>query len=276
MMNRRTTALLAAAFLWGTHAQAQMTERPPFSDAVRVGDILYLSGQIGIVPQEGRLAPGGMAEEARQTLDNIGEILRTNGLGFDDVFKCTVMLTDMSRWAEFNQVYAGYFNPERLPARSALGVNALALGAQTEIECLARFPGSGSLARSVSSERIPPLGPYSLAVIAGNLVFVSGVIPFNPETRAFASSDFTSQMAQALENLDRSLQAAGVARSQVVKTTVFLRNASDMAAMNEAYAAYFGDVRPARTTVPGIDWGREDLLVEIDAVAVAPVQAGME
>jgi reactive intermediate/imine deaminase len=248
-------------------AAAQVPQRLPFSEAVRVGDILYLSGQIGAAPGGTGLVPGGLPAEARQAMDNIGAVLRGRGLSFRDVFRCTVMLTDMSRWGEFNQVYVSYFDADHLPARSAIGASALALGAQTEIECVARFP---VVARPVTSEALPALGPYSPAVIAGNLVFLSGVVPFNSETRAFAPSDIHSQMQQALANLDRALRAAGVTRADVVKTTLFLRNASDMAAMNEAYAAFFGSTRPARTTVPGVNWGRDDLLVEIDAIALAP------
>lgn len=112
----------------------------PFSEAVRVDDILYLSGQIGARPGEMALVEGGMAAQARQTMDNIGAALARRGLGFDDVFKCTVMLADMSRWGEFNAVYVTFFKPERLPARSAFGAAGLALGAQVEVECLARFP----------------------------------------------------------------------------------------------------------------------------------------
>jgi reactive intermediate/imine deaminase len=109
----------------------------PFSQAVRVGDVLYLSGALGNKPGTLELVPGGMAAEARQTMENIGAVLRENGLAFRDVFKCTVMLADMSKWADFNKVYIGYFEPDRLPARSAFGANGLALGAQVEVECWA-------------------------------------------------------------------------------------------------------------------------------------------
>ena len=109
----------------------------PFSAAVRVGDVLYLSGQLGNVPGKLELVPGGMEAEARQTMENIKTVLAENGLTFDDVVKATVMLADMSKWADFNKVYVTYFKPDRLPARSAFGANALALGAQVEVEVMA-------------------------------------------------------------------------------------------------------------------------------------------
>jgi 2-iminobutanoate/2-iminopropanoate deaminase len=119
------------------NSPAVAAAKPPFSQAVRVGDALYLSGSIGIVPGTRQLAPGGIDAEARQTMENIGAVLKANGLSFGDVFKCTAMLADMSNWEAFNKVYVTYFEPGRLPARSAFGASALALGAQLELECWA-------------------------------------------------------------------------------------------------------------------------------------------
>ena len=109
----------------------------PFSQAVQVGEVLYLSGQIGNLPGTLKLAPGGLAAETRQTMENIGAMLKENGLSFADVFKVTVMLADMSQWQDFNKVYVTWFDPDRLPARSAFGASGLALGAQVELECMA-------------------------------------------------------------------------------------------------------------------------------------------
>jgi 2-iminobutanoate/2-iminopropanoate deaminase len=119
------------------NSPAAAAAKLPFSQAVRVGDILYLSGNLGNVPGTMGLVPGGMEAEARQTMENIGAILKANDLSFDDVFKCTVMIADMAQWGAFNKVYVTYFKPGRLPARSAFGANGLALGAQVELECWA-------------------------------------------------------------------------------------------------------------------------------------------
>ena len=107
----------------------------PFSDAVRAGDILYLSGQIGI-GADGRL-PEGIEAQTRQAMENIGAILRQAGRGWNDVIHCTAMLDNMSDWPAFNRVYVTYFTPGRLPARSAFGTDGLALGALIELECQA-------------------------------------------------------------------------------------------------------------------------------------------
>ena len=108
----------------------------PLSEAVRVGDTLYLSGQVGIVPGTMNLAPGGLEGETRQTMENIKTSLQAHGYSMNDLVKCLVMLADVSQWATFNEIYKTYFN-ERYPARSAFGANGLAIGAQVEIECIA-------------------------------------------------------------------------------------------------------------------------------------------
>ncbi|MHD0306768.1 RidA family protein [Rhodococcus erythropolis] len=110
----------------------------PFSTGVRVGDVLYLSGQIGMLP-DGTLADGFEAQ-ARQTMENIVASLIAYGSGVEAIFKCTVMLDNMSRWQEFNKVYLEYFPASRLPARSAFGTDGLALGAHMEVECMAYTP----------------------------------------------------------------------------------------------------------------------------------------
>ena len=108
----------------------------PLSEAVRVGDTLYLSGQVGIVPGTMNLAPGGLEGETRQTMENIKTTLEAHGYSMNDVVKCLVMLADVSQWATFNDVYKTYFD-EPYPARSAFGANGLAIGAQVEVECIA-------------------------------------------------------------------------------------------------------------------------------------------
>jgi reactive intermediate/imine deaminase len=108
----------------------------PFSEAVRVGDMLYLSGQVGTVPGTTELVPGGIKEETRQTLENIKVILERNGSALNRVFKCTVFLADISEWPKMNEVYRTYF-PKSPPARSAMAASGLALNARVEIECIA-------------------------------------------------------------------------------------------------------------------------------------------
>ena len=108
----------------------------PFSEAVRVGDMLYLSGQLGTDPATKQIVPGGLAAETRQTLENIKRTLEKYGSSMDRVVNVSVMLADMSEWTEMNKVYVTYF-PDNRPARNAFGAAGLALGARIEIVCVA-------------------------------------------------------------------------------------------------------------------------------------------
>lgn len=110
----------------------------PFSEAVRSGDLLFLSGQIGTVPGgDNALAPGGIGPQAEQTLRNIRAVLERHGASMRDVVKCTVFLADIGDWPAFNEVYRKHFNAP-FPARSALAASGLALGAKVEVECIAQ------------------------------------------------------------------------------------------------------------------------------------------
>jgi 2-iminobutanoate/2-iminopropanoate deaminase len=118
------------------HFSANPDMQLPFSDAVRVGHMLYLSGKIGNIPGTRNLAEGGIAGETRQALENIKGSLEKYGSSLGEVVKCTVFLADIAEWGAMNEVYVTYF-PVDPPARSALGSSGLALGARVEIECLA-------------------------------------------------------------------------------------------------------------------------------------------
>jgi enamine deaminase RidA (YjgF/YER057c/UK114 family) len=114
-----------------------------YSAAVRVGDVLYLTGQIG-TRADGTL-PDSVTEQSRLTMENMSAELKSRGSSLDDVFKCTVMLDDISTWADFNKVYVKYFKPNRLPARDAFGVKGLALpGLKVELVCMAYSPPPGA------------------------------------------------------------------------------------------------------------------------------------
>ena len=148
-MRHSLLALLGgAALLGGCSSAPPQTQRPapefltpygvpryPFSPAVRVGDVLYLSGQIG-TDSTGKLVAGGIEAETRQTMENNRDVLVRTGSSLDRVVKCTVMMADMREWPAMNTVYATFF-PSNRPARSAFGATGLALSARVEIECIA-------------------------------------------------------------------------------------------------------------------------------------------
>ena len=121
---------------------------------------------------------------------------------------------------------------------------------------------------TISTENAPgAIGPYSQAVRAGNLVFCSGQIPLDPQTGEFVSDDIAGQTRQVLKNLSAVLEAAGTSLNNVVKTTVFLSDMNDFVKMNEIYAEFFGENKPARATVQAARLPR-DAKVEIECIAV--------
>ncbi|MBA3894879.1 MAG: RidA family protein [Gemmatimonadales bacterium] len=145
-----TRLVLAATLLAGCEGAGARPPEPsfipvggntalPFSAAVRVGDMLYLAGQLG-TDSTGKLVSGGIGPETRQAMENIRAVVERNGSSMDRVVKCLVMLADMGEWGAMNAVYVAFF-PTAFPARSAMGANGLALGARVEIECLAVASG---------------------------------------------------------------------------------------------------------------------------------------
>ncbi len=120
----------------------------------------------------------------------------------------------------------------------------------------------------ISTDKAPgAIGPYSQAIKAGNMVFCSGQIPIDVGTGEFVSEDITEQTEQVLRNLSVVLEAAGTDLNNVVKTTVFLADMNDFAAMNEVYAKFFSENKPARATVQAARLPK-DAKVEIECIAV--------
>jgi reactive intermediate/imine deaminase len=137
---RLSVIAAAAALLAASAAQAAPAEyyppanpKSPFSEAVKAGGFLIASGQLGLRPGQ----PGTFEDEARRAMDNVSAVLARHGASMDNVVKCTVLLTDMGKFAAFNDIYVSYFKPGHLPARTAMGAAALAAGGNVEVECWA-------------------------------------------------------------------------------------------------------------------------------------------
>lgn len=144
LVMRSTTTVIAFLLMVPGMAAAQekeviqmpgALEGLPFSSAVRVGNMIYLSGQIGLLPGSRELAPGGVGPETRQTLENIRRVLEYAGSSLERVVKCTVFLRDIGDYQAMNEAYRSFFLTDP-PARSTVAGSGLALGARVEIECI--------------------------------------------------------------------------------------------------------------------------------------------
>lgn len=121
--------------------------------------------------------------------------------------------------------------------------------------------------KAISTEKAPAaIGPYSQAIESNGMVFVSGQLPIDPETGVFASSDIMGQTRQSLTNMRNILESEGLYLSNVVKTTVFLSDMNNFAAMNEVYSSFFSSPFPARSAV-AVKTLPKDALVEIECIA---------
>ncbi len=141
----RALSVVALLALFPTFVAAQQPQflQPngpspyPFSPAVRVGNMLYLAGQMGTSADANGVVPGGIAAETRATMNNIKDVLEKSGSDMEHVVKCSVFLADMKEWPAMNDVYRTFFKNGRYPARSAFGTNGLANNGRVEIECIA-------------------------------------------------------------------------------------------------------------------------------------------
>jgi 2-iminobutanoate/2-iminopropanoate deaminase len=140
-MMSKTSALLASLLLPALAFAGPSKYIPhdvpgtAYSKVVVAGDLVFVSGQLGR-GKDGMVA--GLEAQSRQTMENVGAVLKAAGLGFDDVVKCQVFMTDISKLGEFGKVYTSFFKPDRLPARTSVGVGGLPMGAEVEVDCIAR------------------------------------------------------------------------------------------------------------------------------------------
>lgn len=126
--------------------------------------------------------------------------------------------------------------------------------------------------RNITTDKAPlPIGPYSQAIVIDGYVFVSGQIPFNPQTGELVTGDIALQTERVLLNISAILEAAGTSLDHVFKTTVFLADMNDFASMNDAYGRYFKTVHPARSTVEVARLPR-DARIEIEVIAALPTR----
>ncbi len=210
----------------------------PFTPGVLVNNTLYLAGQVDRNPATGE-RPEGIAEQTRQTMENVGAILKTAGLGYSNLVSCHVQLTDMDDYAAMNEVYGSFFEEGRYPARTTLEMPALVGAAALEISCIAYADESSIEVVRPDPEKIPPaMGPYSPAVMAGDTLYLSGQGGREPQTGEIPES-IEAQTTQTLETIGLTLEAAGLGFGNVAFSNVYYLGQGNGAKLDAPYMKPF-------------------------------------
>ncbi|RRJ83001.1 RidA family protein [Aestuariirhabdus litorea] len=231
-----------------------------------------ISAQLPLTPEKGELVAGGIKAQAKQCLENIKAIVESIDHVMDDVVKITVFVKNISDLAAVDEVYTGFFK-EALPTRTAVAVAALPLqGALVQMDALiSNGEGTAPQAPSplVKVSRNTDAAPIS-AVSTQTVAFshynnLSSQLPIDPATGELVAGGVKEQTAQCLSNIKAVLESIGHVMGDIVKTTLFVKNISDIDAVNEVCASFFPNYVPARSIV-NVSGLAMDALVQIDTV----------
>ena len=215
------------------------------SPGIEAGDVLFLAGQGSRDPKTGQ-HPEGFEAQVKQALENLGAVLKAAGMDFSQVVNANVYLTDIKDFSRMNDVYRNYFKSDP-PARTTIAVPALPGESQIEITFVACRSGR----QMVRPESLKPISnaPYSLGVMAGDVLYLSGQGSFDPKTSQLAQGPIETHVKQTMENCGAILKAAGMDFSNVVTANVYLPDMGNFEKMNQVYRSYFKTDPPSRTTV---------------------------
>jgi enamine deaminase RidA (YjgF/YER057c/UK114 family) len=243
------------------HPEHWIASPNPYSYAIRSGDTVFLSGLVSRNGRDNSVVDGDVAAQTRVVLDNAGELLAAAGLGFEHVVSARVFLPDPARFGMMNAAYARYFGSGP-PARTTVAAQLAGSQYVVEISIVA-----SSAPRTTFADGLPPgwTLPLSGAVRAGRRVYASGALGLTGDN----TTDVGSQAREALSRLRRSLSAAGCTLADVADVTVFLTDLRARSLFDDAYAVFFQEALPVRTTV-GTALVAPDALVEIAMTAVVP------
>ena len=236
----------------------------PFSPAIEADGFLYLSGALGNTPGT-REVEGDIRVQTRQTLKNLEVVLKAAGMGFADVVSANVFLSDTRLFQPFNEVYREYFR-ENPPARATVEGAIVFPKAVVEIALVAARPERGKTIVTPNGWKRPG-SPSSWGVLAGDTLFVSGIISSDPVTGNSKAGDVAAQTRTVLENVGAILREAGMDYGDVVSSKVFLADSRDFSEMNGVYRSFFPKDPPARATSQ-TRLMHQDWKVEIQCVAV--------
>ena len=253
----------------------------PYSQTVAFSHYNNLSAQLPIDPASGKLVGGGVKEQAGQCFSNIKAIVESIDHVMDDVVRVTIFLKNISDIETVSEVYTTFF-PDYVPTLTTVAVAALPLDALVQVEALIsngegtipNAPQAGNLVKVVRNTENAPISPLSAQAVAfSHYNNISAQLPIDPGTGKLVSGGAKEQARQCLKNIKGILEGIDVPFDDIVKINIFLKNLSDIAAVNEVYTTFFPDSAIARTaayfparTVVAVSALPLDALVQIEAV----------
>ena len=253
----------------------------PYSQTVAFSHYNHLSAQLPIDPQSGKIVAGGAKEQAGQCFRNLKAIVESIGHAMDDVVRITIFLTDISEIDQVDEVYTTFF-PTYVPTRTTVAVAALPMDALVQIEALVSnaegtipgAPQAGDLIKvAKDTDNAPKSALFTQTVAFSHYNNISAQLPIDPRSGRIVAGGVKEQAGQCLKNVKTILASIDVPFDDIVKMTVFLRDLSDIEAVNEVYTTFFPDAAiarsaayvPARTIVAASALPME-ALIEIEAV----------
>jgi reactive intermediate/imine deaminase len=253
----------------------------PYSQTVAFSHYNNLSAQLPIDPETGKLVTGGVQEQAGQCFKNIKAIVESIDHVMNDVVRVTVFLKNISDVEAVSEVYTAFF-PDYVPTLTTVAVAALPMGALVQIEALVsngegtipNAPQAGDLVKVVKNTENAPVSPLSAQAVAfSHYNNLSAQLPIDPVTGKLVAGGAKEQAKQCLRNIKAILESIDVPFDDIVKINIFLKNLSDIEAVNEVYTTFFPDSAIARAaayiparTVISVSALPMDALVQIEAV----------
>lgn len=265
---------------------ARNTEKAPkslgsYSQTVAFSHYNNISAQLPIDPKSGKMVAGGIKDQAAQCFENIKEILESIGHVMDDVVRITIFLKNISDMDAVDEIYKTFF-PTYVPTRTAAAVAALPLDALIQIEALVSngegtipgAPQAGDLIKVVRNTENAPKSPLSSQIVAfSHYSNISAQLPIDPKSGKIIAGGVKEQTGQCLKNIKAILESIDVPFDDIVKINIFLKDFSDIDAVNEVYTTFFPDAAiartagylPARTTI-AVSALPMNTLIQIEAV----------
>lgn len=225
-----------------------------YSHSVAFSHYNYISAQLPLDPNSGKLVDGGLEEQAKQCLENIKSIVESISHDMNDVVRMTISVKDIKHIEKIDNLYRQYF-PSYLPARTVMAVSDLQMEALVQMEAVVSHgegtipnaPQAGDLVKLVHNTDKAPVNSLSTQTVAfSHYNNISAQLPINPETGRIIASDIKEQARQSLNNIKAILTSIDVPFDDIVKLTVHLKDLSDMDSVKEVYSTFFPDSAIAR------------------------------